>query len=59
MGKPRDLFKKMGAIKGTLGFADSSAGKESACNAGDTARATGLIPESGRSPGGRNGNPLQ
>ena len=29
MGKPRDLFKKMGAIKGTLGFADSSVGKES------------------------------
>ena len=30
-------------------------GKESACNAGDT----GLIPDSGRSPGERNGNPLQ
>ena len=32
--------------------------KESACNAGDT-RDAGLIPGSGRSPGGRNGNPLQ
>ena len=30
-------------------------GKESAHNAGDA----GSIPESGRSPGGRNGNPLQ
>ena len=30
-------------------------GKESACNAGDV----GLIPGSGRSPGGGNGNPLQ
>ena len=29
--------------------------KESACNAGDT----GLIPESGGSPGEGNGNPLQ
>ena len=46
MGKPRDLFKKMGAIKGTLGFADSSAGKESACNAGDLGSILGL----GRSP---------
>ena len=30
-------------------------GKESACNAGDL----GSIPELGRSPGERNGNPLQ
>ena len=29
--------------------------KKSACNAGDP----GLIPESGRSPGGGNGNPVQ
>ena len=47
MGKPRDLFKKMGAIKGTLGFADSSVGKESTCNAGDPS----LIPGLGRSAG--------
>ena len=33
----------------------SSDGKESACNVGDL----GLIPESGRSPRERNGNPLQ
>ena len=37
-----------------MGFPGSSAGKESACNAGDP----GLIPGSGRSPGERNGNPL-
>ena len=30
-------------------------GKESTCNAGDA----GLIPGSGRYPGGRNGDPLQ
>jgi len=34
---------------------DGSAGKESACNAGDA----GLIPGSVRSTGGRNGNPFQ
>ena len=33
-------------------------GKESSCNAGDTG-ITFLIPGLGRSPGGRNGNPLQ
>jgi len=33
-------------------------GKESTCNAGDT-EDLGLIPGSGRSPGGGNGNPLQ
>ena len=33
--------------------------KESACNAEDAAGAKGLIPGSGRSPGGGNGNPLQ
>ena len=33
----------------------SSVSKESACNAGDL----DLIPGSGRSPGERNGNPLQ
>ena len=39
------------------GFPNSSAGKESACNAGDTGDA-GSIPGSERSTGG-NGNPLQ
>ena len=37
------------------GFPGISVGKESTCNAGDL----GLIPGSGRSPGERNGNPLQ
>ena len=39
----------------TLGFPGSSAGKESACNAGDP----GLIPEPGRSPGEGIGSLLQ
>ena len=37
------------------GFSDSSAGKESACNAGDL----GLIPGLGRSPGEGNDYPLK
>ena len=37
---------------------DGSVSKESACNAGDTG-GSDLIPSSGRSPGGGNGNPLQ
>ena len=36
-------------------FPGGSVGKESACNAGDL----GLIPGLERSPGERNGNPLQ
>ena len=40
------------------GVPDGSAGKEYACNAGDT-RNAGLIPGSGRSPGGGDGHPLQ
>ena len=39
-------------------FPDGLRGKESACNAGDTGDA-GLIPGSGRSAGGGNGNPFQ
>ena len=38
-----------------MGFPDSSVGKESACNAGDTS----LIPGSGRSIGEGIGYPLQ
>ena len=38
-----------------MGFSGSSAGKESACNAGNP----GLIPGSGRSTGERIGYPLQ
>ena len=38
-----------------IGFPSGSAGKESACNAGDL----GLIPGLGRSPGDGNGCPFQ
>ena len=38
-----------------MGFPKWFSGKESTCNAGDA----GLIPGSRRSPGERNGNPLQ
>ena len=38
-----------------MGFPGGSDGKESTCNAGDLS----LIPESRRSPGEGNGNPLQ
>ena len=38
-----------------MGFPDSSAGEESACNAGDP----GSIPGSGRSPADGQGYPLQ
>ena len=41
-----------------MGFPDGSNGKESSWNAEDTGDA-GLIPGSGRSLGGGNGNPLQ
>ena len=40
------------------GFPDGSAGKESTCNVEDTGDKD-LIPKSGRSPGGRQGNSLQ
>ena len=40
------------------GFPDGLSGKESTCNAEDPGDA-GLIPGSGRSPGGGNGNLLQ
>ena len=39
----------------TFGLPDGSAGKESACNTSDL----GLSPGLGRSPGERNGSPLQ
>ena len=40
---------------GRLGFPGGLDGKKSACNVGEL----GLIPESGRTPGEGNGNPLQ
>ena len=43
---------------GTGIFTGGTSGKESACHAGDT-RDAGLIPGSGRSPGGGDGNPHQ
>ena len=51
---------KLWILAGTTprGLPDGSAGKESACNAGDTGD-VGSIPGLGRSPGGGNGNPLQ
>ena len=45
-------------VKKWRGFPDGSAGKESACNAGDTGD-VGSIPGLGRSPGGSHGKPLQ
>ena len=46
------VFQQPGQV---LGFPDGSAGKESACNAGDL----GLIPGLRRSPGEGKGYPLQ
>ena len=43
------------SVTHTVGFPDGSDGKESACNVRDL----GSIPGLGRSPGGRNGYPLQ
>ena len=45
----------------SLGFPDSSVGKESVCNAGSASNAgdPGSIPGSGRSPGEGRGYPLQ
>jgi len=45
----------MGLLKSGMGFPDSSTGKKSTCNAGDSS----LIPGSGRSPGEGIGYPLQ
>ena len=45
-------------IRALIGFPSDSAGKQFACNAGDSVDA-GLIPGSGRSSGEGNGNPLQ
>ena len=45
----------MGLLKSGMGFPDSSTGKKSTCNAGDSS----LIPGSGRSPAEGIGYPLQ
>ena len=50
------LAANIGVVcKLSLVFPGGSDGKENACNAGDL----GLIPGSGRSPGGGHGNQLQ
>ena len=50
-----DSFQDFNRAKLKAGLPGSSAGKESACSAGDSSS----IPGSGRSPGGGCGNPLQ
>ena len=42
-----------------LGFPGGASGKEPACQRRRCKRRRGLIPGSGRSPGGGSGNPLQ
>ena len=49
------MISNIDILSRTLGFPDSSVGKEYACNAGDP----GLIPGSGRSTGEGIGYPLQ
>ena len=49
------FFKFICDFTGSLGFPDSSVGKESTCNVGDL----GSIPALGRSPGEGKGYPLQ
>ena len=51
---PQLLHLKKKLIIALAGPPSWLSGKESTCNAGDE----GLIPESGRSPGKQNGNPL-
>ena len=50
----RSLFQKQVPRPLMMRFPGSSEGKEFTCNAGDL----GLIPGSGKSPGGGHGNPL-
>ena len=53
----RNKRLQLDAITHSLCFPDGSAGKESACSAGDTGYSS-LISALGRSPGVGNGNPL-
>ena len=55
LGREDPLEKGKTTHSSILGLPRGSAGKESACNAGDL----GSIPGLGRSPGKENGNPLQ
>ena len=52
---PLERTKYLAISLDTVGFPGGSDGKDSALNPGDP----GLIPLSGRSPGGGNGNPIQ
>jgi len=51
-------FCLRGSVFILQGFPNNSEDKESICNAGDKGD-VGLIPGSGRPPGGGHGNPLQ
>ena len=55
LGQKDPLEKGQATHSSILGFYGGSAGKKSACNAGDL----GLIPGLGRSPKEQNGYPLQ
>ena len=50
-----DALTHLMTLCNRMDFPGCSDGKESACKAGDP----GLIPGSGRSPGDRNGHPVQ
>ena len=54
----KEYLKNIVQLQYPLGFPGSSSDKESACQT-RVAGGAGLIPGSGRSPGGRNSNPLQ
>ena len=49
----------LGTVTLSPGLPGWLSGEESACDAEGTEDATGLIPGSGRSPGGGHGDPLQ
>ena len=53
----RDGKQFYGGVYYLLGFPGGAGGKEPVCQCGDI-RDTGLIPGSGRSPGGEHDNPL-
>ena len=57
-GGLRETAGRNSRVSPGLGFPRGSVVKNPPANAGDT-RDAGLIPGSGRSPGGGNGNPLQ
>ena len=57
-GGLRETAGRNSRVSPGLGFPRGSVVKNPPANAGDT-RDAGWIPGSGRSPGGRNGNPLR